>query len=276
MTRKIAVLTTFSEQGWQEYAERMVTSWITHWPHEVDLYIYPDEKVAIPSRVNTHVVYDEIKLKTKFIRRYARMPQYNGRLTPEKYNYRFDAIKFCHKPFALWHWMQNHRSDYDGLIWLDADTITHTKLDMTVVNRMAPAEFDAQFLGRQTKYTECGYLYFNLNTEMGRGLLEVWISFYLSGEFRYQKEWHDSWLFDCARGLLPELNGSDLTSHLPRRKGGGHPFVNSFMGAYMDHHKGALRKVTGKPRKNDLFLDHTNNDYWRKHGYAKASPYKRR
>lgn len=267
---KVAVVTTFSEEGWSRYAERMVASFVKNWPAWVDLVVYPDEKVPLPNRVNVHCVDWEIKAKTDFIRRWGRDPAYRG-VTDKGYNYRFDAVKFCHKPFALWHAAHEVLipSGYSRLLWLDADTLTHAPVTREAVSLMAPREFDLQFLGRADKYSECGYLYFNLEGGPGVALLDNWIEYYTSGQFRREKEWHDSFLFDLARERTPHLHANDLTGHLPRRKGGGHPFINSFLGEYLDHLKGNSRKVTGRPRPGDLHTDHTAT-YWKENPHAKA------
>jgi len=265
--RRIAVVTTFSLEGYQQYAERMVSTWVKHWPVDVDLFVYPDEKVALPKRAVP--IYDTITAKEVFIRRYQGKPRFRGKVEGGGYNYRFDAVKFCHKPFALWHWARVYGAGYHGLIWLDADTVTHSPVDMPAVERMAPAEYDIQFLGRSYKYSECGYLYFNLRSIPAVRLLENWVGLYTSMEFAQQPEWHDSYLYDVARNrLAPHLNSNDLTGHIPRSQGAGHPLINSFMGQWLDHLKGESRKVTGKPRKGDLFADH-GSQYWKDHSHAK-------
>lgn len=271
INRRIAVVTTFSKAGWNSYAERMVNSWIKHWPEEVDLYVYPDEDVPLPERGNVHKVLTHIHAKQKFLKNIKGCPQYHGH--PQgatKYNYRFDAAKFCHKPFALWHCMHELLlpAGYDSLIWLDADTLTHTKVTWDAVMQMAPEKYDIQFLGRCYKYTECGYLYFNLKRPKAVAVLDAWVDFYVNMTFKSQKEWHDSFLYDLARVSFKGLRGKDLTGHIPRRQGAGHPLINSFLGKYLDHLKGDSRKATGAPRKGDLFTNH-DSKYWKDNHHAK-------
>jgi len=268
MTRKIAVVTTFSEAGWGQYAERMILSWLEYWPSDVDLIVYPDERVGLPRPRNLIPMYEPIPERDRFIRKVGGDPQYRGDRAGV-YNYRFDAVKFCHKPFVLCHTARTLGDRYAGMVWLDADTITHTKVTHSTLKMIAPKGVDVQFLGRCYKYTECGYIYFDLKSPRARALLDKWVSYYTTRTFRHEKEWHDSWLFDCARAKVEGLKGNDLTGHLPRRKGAGHPFVNSFLGLYMDHFKGNARKATGQPRRNDLHLDH-DSDYWRRNPHAKV------
>lgn len=276
MKRKLAVVTTFSKEGWNQYANRMVPSFLRYWDKSVDLYIYPDEYVQTPKYSNLYPIYDANPKKIEFIKGFGGKPLYRG-MTGAGYNYRFDAIKFCHKPFALEHCMTNYLlpAGYDDMIWLDADTITHSPVNSSAIQELAPKNFDIQFLGRSYKYSECGYLYFNLRHHRARKLLQRWVGYYIEGSFTLEQEWHDSWLFDMARHTDPELKALDLTGHVPRRKGGGHPFVNSVLGQYMDHFKGDKRKVTGKPRIGDLYATH-DVQYWKENAHAKAKPRRNR
>lgn len=265
---QIAVVTTFSKTGWLSYGHRMVDTWLANWPTEVDLIVYPDEQVTLPKAPNLRVMDTPIKEKIDFIDQWGSVVAYTG---GEPYNYRYDAVKFCHKPFALWHLMKTAAGPggYKRLIWLDADTLTHRRITMDFVERAAPPAADIQFLGRCYKYTECGYLYFNLRRPHAVALLERWVGYYVDGTFRQEKEWHDSWLYDRAREQDTALTGINLTGHLPRRKGAGHPFVNSFLGERLDHLKGDARKATGAPRHGDLFVDH-DAPYWKANPHAKA------
>jgi hypothetical protein len=272
MTRKLAVVTTFSVAGFDQYAHRMIDTWLKHWPSDVTLFVYPDQPVPLPERPNLRVMAGAQPQKAKFIKRWKDKPECTGTPGGKPYDYRFDAIKFCHKPFCLWDFATRNDhlpQPYEGVIWLDADTITHRKVDQRALLEIAPPQFDMQSLGRSYKYTECGYLWFCLRPESkGRAVLEEWVRLYTSGDFRKQREWHDSYLFDMARPKVAGGRMNNLTGHIPRRSGGGHPFVNCFLGEYMDHHKGP-RKITGKPRKNDLFADHAA-PYWKDHPHAKT------
>ena len=244
------------------------------WPKQVELFMFPDEKISMNSHKNIHVLYERSPEHEAFLKANKNNEKAKGIQGGEHYNYRWDAVKFCHKPFQLHNFMKNHSEGFDGMIWLDADTITHEKIPLDVVlNNLAPENHAIQFLGRSYKYTECGYLYFNLRSGQAKQLIQNWVDFYINGTIFKQREWHDSFLFDLAREQFGKGFGMDLTGHLPRRQGGGHPFVNSFLGMYMDHYKGDARKAMQKPRKNDLHADH-KSEYWKKNNHAKYKPRK--
>ena len=272
--RKIAVVTTMSVAGWNQYGRNMVKTFDENWPAEVELYVYPDELVpdAVASQ-RVHYLYPRIDARSAFISRMKNVPYANGRKDgPDApYNYRFDAVKFCNKPYVVDHFV-NHvnlarETPFDGVVWLDADTITHTKIPMSMIyNELCPITSDICYLGRRDKYSECGMIYFNLNSVSAPKCISDWAGTFTYGECFSFPEWHDCVMFDLVlERVMKEQPLSRFTSwtDFDRKSGGGHPFNASFAGAYMVHNKGT-RKVTG-PKKKDNPAGHTAK-YWKKHG----------
>ena len=262
---KIAVVTTFSPEGWAQYAHRMVASFDLYWPREVDLFVYLDKDVALmgPKAGRARVfLHDDTPGLRKFKTKHD-APVYHGR-AGGRYDYRMDVVKFCHKPFAVWDFLCNRNCvlGYDKVIWMDADTITHRDVPLDVVEtKMCLPGVDFLYLGRDHKYSECGFMVFDGGEPAMDYMTEV-IRFYAKGRFRYENEWHDSFLFDRARTKLEaknHLKAHNLTAGLNRTNGGGHPFNTSFLGLYMSHQKGK-RKVRGdRPTDNPAGHD---TPYW--------------
>ena len=78
-------------------------------------------------------------------------------------------------------------------------------------------------------------------------------------------EWHDSFVF----GHVLEKSKSRTTIILTiqniynktaKTGGGGHPLINSVLGNYFDHMKGA-RKTLGKSKRSDL-INVRGEKYW--------------
>ncbi len=42
MARSITVISTFSDEGWQQYGKRFVETYVQYWPKEIQLKIYCD------------------------------------------------------------------------------------------------------------------------------------------------------------------------------------------------------------------------------------------
>ena len=89
--------------------------------------------------------------------------------------------------------------------------------------------------------------------------MDYWTKLYINDTIFQELEWHDSYLFwQCVKRIAPN-DGVDIGKGAGAK--GNHVFINSVLGAYVDHMKGK-RKVRGKSSKSDLRGDR-NEDYWK-------------
>jgi hypothetical protein len=81
------------------------------------------------------------------------------------------------------------------------------------------------------------------------------------------EEWHDSFVFGHILNQLREIdpNVYDYTANIVNRTattgGGGHPLINSVLGTWFDHMKGA-RKNSGRSLQKDLVQARAES-YWK-------------
>ena len=79
-------------------------------------------------------------------------------------------------------------------------------------------------------------------------------------------EWHDSFVFGhvLEKFKLKDNNFYDYSENIYNKTaksgGGGHPLINSILGNYFDHMKGA-RKNLGKSKRSDL-INVRGEKYW--------------
>jgi hypothetical protein len=74
-------------------------------------------------------------------------------------------------------------------------------------------------------------------------------------------EWHDSYVWDVIRRQYHKQNEFyNLNITLSKPNLAGHPFINSDLGKFMDHLKGA-RKTVGRSHANDLVVTRPES-YW--------------
>jgi hypothetical protein len=172
--------------------------------------------------------------------------------------FKWDAIRFSHKVYSIFHCAKN--CDSDVLIWMDADMICHSPVSMSVVERLCPADKELCFLGRERKFSECGLYSMSIKEPMVKTFLQEFQKMYDQAEHGifYLEEWHDSFVFDAVRARMPFLKSLNWSSGLIT--GEGHPLINTEWGAYLDHLKGG-RKDTGKSLKKDLIVNRTEA-YW--------------
>lgn len=266
--RKIAVVTTFHANGLNQYAQRMIDSFIATWPSEITLYVYPENcqpVISDPRIINIDL--NTVNNLTAFKEKWKNIPKANGDITKEymlnqrkdsKKQFKWDAVRFAHKVYAIFDCAV--KTDADVLIWMDADTICHSAITMDDINRLIPTNKDLCFLGRKGKFSECGLYAMNLKSKNIQVFLQEFQKMYDNAENGIFKliEWHDSFVFDHVRKAV-KLNELDWSSHLIT--GEGHPLINSDWGAYLDHLKGD-RKTLGRSKLSDLKIKRTEA-YWK-------------
>lgn len=255
---KICAVTTFNQSGFNRYAQKMLASVRQHWPAEVEWFVYaekcPDAAGAIDLDANVSSV-------ALFKRKYGG-PGGGGDGYPHgsetAYNFRFDAIRFCHKVFAQEDAMRRARAaGADLLIWVDADTITHSPIPKEYLEGILPPGAEVGYLGRARGSSETGFIVFR-TTPLAERLVRDIADTYRSGLVFKLNEWHDGFVFDHCRREMG-ISGASLSGAYENN---GHPFVNCSLGRYMDHLKGDGRKKSGRSRPTDLVVERRES-WWK-------------
>lgn len=270
--RKIAVVTTFNQQGLDKYAQRFINTFDQNMPKEIDLLIYSERanpKIPKKSKRNTQVFDVEKKLANTLIpfkKKWKNIPKANGlgpdgsRLDAGK-AFKWDAVRFSHKVYAIFDAAKETNADI--LIWMDADTVVHSPVSYEYLDKFIPSNVFTCFLGRGTKYTECGWYTMNLKHPHANEFFTEFQRMYDEADkgIFEQKEWHDSYIFDVVRKWHESeysVINKDISSGI---QGEGHPLINSELGAFFDHLKGD-RKRLGQSKAKDLKVQR-NEDYWK-------------
>ena len=266
---KYAVVTTFHAKGYEQYAQKFINTFIKNWPEDVGLYVYTEDCTVAEQAPNLIVrdlhasSADLVTFKTTW----KDVPKANGDISgvpklaarrDSHKPFKWDAIRFAHKVYSIFHCAKN--CDADILIWMDADMICHSPIDMNRIHELIPEDQDLCYLGREGKFSECGLYSLNLKSTMVKTFLQEFQKMYDRAEtgIFYLEEWHDSFVFDAVRVKMPFLISLNWSAGLIT--GEGHPLINSAWGAYLDHLKGE-RKVEGKSRSKDLVIKRTET-YW--------------
>lgn len=271
MSRKFAVVTTFHEAGYRQYGKRMIDTYMKNWPKEVTLHLYPEKVnplIVDHSRIGLIDLDTGVPDLAAFKEKWKNVPHANGdvsgipKLAKRKDShkpFKWDAIRFAHKVYSIFHCAQN--CDADVLIWMDADMVCHSPITLDVIEQLIPEDKDLCYLGRTNKFSECGLYSLNLRSEKTQKFLKEFQRFYddaNNGIFTLE-EWHDSFVFDAVREKFPDMKQHDWAKGII--KGEGHPLINCEWGKYLDHLKGD-RKKTGKSLKKDIRVVR-NEAYWK-------------
>lgn len=265
---KYTVVTTFSADGYKRYGQRMIQTFLQNWPQQVDLLVYAENCTVTETAPNLQVFDLEqsspelVQFKTKW----RNVPKANGDVSTDPVRrqrkdagkgFKWDAVRFSHKVYAIFAAARACKTDW--LIWMDADMVCHSPIDIEFLNRMCNIDRDICYLGRDKKYTECGLYAMNIASAATKEFLREFEDFYNDAEHGIftLMEWHDSYVFDHVR-VKVGLKGLDWSSSLI--SGEGHPLINTEWGAYLDHLKGD-RKSLGRSKNKDLKVPR-NEGYW--------------
>lgn len=276
--RRFAVVTTMHPEGYERYGRVMAQTFLQHFPAEVPLLLYYENFMpdVVDARLITRDLLDSSPELVAFKQRHAGNPRALGRANPwrrikllglripipvriKKGAFRWDAVRFSHKSFCIFHAARH--TDADVLIWLDADTRFFADVDLQELEAMVPEDCFVGCLQRRN-YSECGFVAYNLRHPDCAAFLADFERYYTEDRFFAEREFHDSWLFDQAR-LRAERRGArshDISEGIGQRA--AHVLINSRLGRFMDHMKGD-RKDAGQSRAEDLLVARTEA-YWKR------------
>jgi len=233
------IITSLNQKYWDEGAKENSHFLDKNWISNESIYVY-HEFQSIPqhqlsNRVQWVDLYKSCPGIKEFGDKWKNHPHANG---SDGTNFRLNAIKFVHKTFAIWHRAKVQQTGY--LVWLDCDAFVYNKINDSFVSTIFDKNKMIAYIGRPGKYSECGFLIFNLDHPDTHNFLNRWETLYTSGDFINLLETHDSWTFDHIRKewgkpeLFFDLNKEALTKK--------NPFGSSKIGSYISHAKGDNKK----------------------------------
>lgn len=251
-----SVITSMNQSYYHRVGKKMITSFIKNWPEDVNLYIYTEEKLDIEGASNNN--------RIKIINILEKEPDLEAFITrAKKRNDYFDlvntvkkgAVRFSYKSFAIIHGTSNPNSKFT--IWMDADMITHSKVDIKYIESICNEDSYRTYMGRKDTFTEVGFQIFNTNHPQHILFINTIKNLYISDAIYNIDEWHDGWLFDFVRKIIPTTD-IDLT---PDGKGYQNVITQTQLFKYFDHLKGETRKKVGSSLQEDLLHIKGGDDY---------------
>lgn len=261
--------TTMHFHGYQQYGKKMIDSFIQYWPDNQRLLVYTEDfQLNAAQRRNKRIITRDLASSSvdlvNFKKRHCNNLSANGFKDPaqKSADFAFDAVRFSHKVFALYHAVHNRLDGADAVVWIDADTVTHSAVPENFFHDNFPLHnnIGIYYLGRTQQHSECGWMVFNcLNSHMQ----DFWQQFadqYQNDRLFELDEWHDSFVFDHVRTKIEKTTDMVNVNITPGYVK-GHPFIDSFLGEYMDHLKGPRRKSVGRSAKHEAKNKHAS--WWK-------------
>lgn len=237
----LTVVTSFSPAGFQQYGQNFVRTFRQFWPAEVGLRVYHEGEFDLEGVTCVDLL--ETEPCRSFLERYVGNPfaegrqPYPGRAWKEDQrhprNFRFDAVKFARKVFAIAHAARAVKSG--RLFWIDADMETTAPVRIPFLHKMLPDTVGISHLARPGYHSECGFVGYNLDHP---GVLEFIVDFehvYSADRFFSFAEWHDSFIFDRL------LEKSQVKTFEIPHSNRSMPVEHSALRPYFVHYKGARK-----------------------------------
>lgn len=241
---KYSVITSFNKDYYNSIAKNNILLLDKFWPPGNSIYLYHQLDTidnVFSDRITWIDLYKECSDLPIFATKWKDHPKANGTYSSKpNMAFRWNAIKFCHKTFAIWHRAKHQKDGW--IIWLDCDTVVKQPIDNNLLRTICPNEFSISFMGRPGKYSECGFIGFNLDKKESRKFLLEWEDLYLSEKFLELDETHDSYTFDWLRKQKDPNIFFNVNQNAKTNK---NPFSQSLLGSYIAHAKGSdkLNKV---------------------------------
>lgn len=251
---KHCVLSTFNKAGYDSYGKNFLSAFKTYWPKDVTLIVYL-EGMNLKNEDNVIYLKQEHTLnklkRFKFENRGLEYSTGSNPWNPAQKGFFWDALKFSNKVFAVCHAISQYQKGYDQLIWLDADTLTRRKIDISFLDDVAPNQNELVAYLNRAIFPECGWVGYNLKHRLILKFARDFEDIYLSGNYRFLRESHDSYVFQRLIESYVEKYGVTWRA-LGDDQSVGHVFLNSILGKYLDHLKGPKRKRLGSSQLRDL------------------------
>lgn len=258
---RINAVTCYNMQGFRETGSLLINGFIEHWPSDVYLTVYVDDPIPKSELIrDPRVKYKILKQKEllEFKSRHKNNEEANGlgnNAINGSSNYRYDAVRFSHKVFALFQFLEENETDI--LIWLDGDSRTHSKVTRKDIESWLPSGKFAGYLARPWLYTETGFHIFDINHKVANRFLNTWKQYYIDDSIFQLDMWTDCHTYDAAMKQFSANFWHNLSPPIKNN----HPFINGPLGEFMDHMKGP-RKKKKTSNKKDLVV-RRKNSYWK-------------
>ena len=146
MKRSLEVITTYNKKYYDICGKKMIETFIKYWPKDVHLYAYWQQQEPEIFADNVH--YIDLYEQNPHLQRFVfenQLDQVKNGLINGEYDFQRDGVKFSHKVFAQTHRIKHTKADV--LLYLDADTYTHTTPNLDYLDSIMPEDHLCTYFG---------------------------------------------------------------------------------------------------------------------------------
>jgi len=249
-----AVVTTFSNTGKSLYGNNFIKTFLKFWPKNIKLVVYYEN--WIPDIIDEQIIYKDIKSEIPEVKAFVEHCNSHISLLPKdikkakKINWYNKAIRWCFKSLVMYKELSN--SDYDYIIWLDADVTTLSAVkDSIASDILGKSVFASQMqIIDGDKHCESGIAVFSTRHKQTHTVIDHLRDGYVDFNIlTLKKPWDGFWL-----ALLDKkVKFYDMNNPKDHHPAYRRTFFNKHIAGILSHDVGnkklkdaGLHKITGR------------------------------
>lgn len=234
----LTVVTTFSQENWNDYANRSILSWFRFFDENTIFHIHTDFEPIVDSRItyfNTSIRKEEFLKRNYLLSRRHKSKGYHGKWD-----------RYCHKVFAQCESALVVKTDF--LLFLDADVACLKTFTLETAKQMLENSFCGH-VWRNGLGTETGFILYDLRKDPNKLFFKRFLNFYESDNIFNLKHWDDCYVFDECRNASKELEFKSLSG---KYSSFIDPISVGPLGEYFDHWMSKSGKSRGSSKYREL------------------------
>lgn len=241
------VITTFGEDYYEKWGRGCIESLVKYWPGKIVAYYEDKPPNEFAGRVEYKDLMEQEDL-VRFLRWTGAMPLLNGIMPDGRYQYHYNANKFCRKVFAISHHAAQEPDE--PFFFVGADTRCFKKMPKKFLKELLDGYPGVFLLRRHIKsgdthsHVESDFAGYDPTDIVMKRLLVAQKMSYLNGSFLELSEWHDCVMLDNLLDILGLTERINNLSDGVKGEGilGKNVWPNTVLAKYMVHLKGRSKK----------------------------------
>ena len=188
----INFVTSFNEDLYNRFGTIFFKSIKENWEPTLKIKSYYHDFPISKYSLDNTIEYSNLKDNRKYIKFLEDNTKHNGTEDGQiPYNIKLDAIKWCHKMFALTDYaftLTENNKDAGWLVWVDIDSYANKRLTQEELLKMLPNNADV------VHGNGIAFMAFNLSKKPPLDLLWDLRRIYMNDEVTMYREWHDGFI----------------------------------------------------------------------------------
>lgn len=174
-------MTSFGPEGYKQYGEKFLKSWLSH--SDLELVVYVEEKGKYPKGPEYRNLWD-----IPYVKEWVEN-------TDPVNDFRWNIHRFVRKAFVQ---IQELKEANGLLCWIDSDIVIREPITAKSFKcRLGDAYL--HYMGRENYHPCTSFIAFNCSSPENEVFLKAYESIYMTGEVLKLDEWHDAFVFDHVR-----------------------------------------------------------------------------